>query len=102
MPISAVARPSAVAAAGLIGGFAVAQRTGKRPLGGLVFAVAGAWCAAKWWRRSGPATAIGLTVLYAAAMGGSHPLAKKVGAWRSVFAVSALTAAGAELVGRDR
>jgi hypothetical protein len=102
MRISALARPSIVAAAGLVGGFAVAQRTGKRPLGGAVFAAAGAWCASRWWRRSGPATAIGLSTLYAAAMGGSHPLAKKLGAWPSVAAVSAVAVAGAELAGRSR
>jgi hypothetical protein len=40
---------SAVAALGLIGGLAVARWTGRRELGGALFAAAGAWCA----RRSG-------------------------------------------------
>jgi hypothetical protein len=41
---------------------------------------------------------VGLSVLYTAAMGGSRPLAKKAGAWPSVIAVAAVTAAASELV----
>jgi hypothetical protein len=36
---------SAVAALGLVGGFLVARRTGRRDLGGVLFAAVGAWCA---------------------------------------------------------
>jgi hypothetical protein len=36
--------------------------------------------------------------LYAAAMGGSHPLAKRIGGWPSVLAATAGTVAAAELV----
>ncbi len=91
---------SAVAALGLTGGFLVARRTGRRDLGGALFAVAGAWCARDWYRASGPAAAAGLSALYAAAMGGSHPLAKRIGAWPSVIAVTAVTVAAAEVVTR--
>jgi hypothetical protein len=91
---------SAVAAFGLTGGFLVARTTGHRELGGALFAAAGAWCARDWYRVSGPAAAAGLSALYAAAMGGSHPLAKRIGAWPSVFAVTAVTVAAAELVTR--
>ncbi len=91
---------SAVAAAGLAGGFLVARRTGRRELGGALFAAAGAWCARDWYRASGPAAAAGLSALYAAAMGGSHPLAKRIGAWPSVAVVTAVTVAAAELVTR--
>ncbi len=38
--------------------------------------------------------------LYVAAMGGSHPLAKKIGTWPSVLAVTATTAGASELVTR--
>ena len=65
-----------------------------------MFAAAGAWCAREWYRSCGPAAAAGLSVLYTAAMGGSHPLAKKIGAWPSVAAVTAATAAASELVTR--
>jgi hypothetical protein len=100
MSDSAPGLSSAVAALGLTGGFLVARRTGRRDLGGALFAVAGAWCARDWYRASGPAAAAGLSALYAAAMGGSHPLAKRIGAWPSVIAVTAVTVAAAEVVTR--
>jgi hypothetical protein len=91
---------SAVAALGLTGGFAAGHWTGRRDLAGLLFAAAGAWCARDWYRASGPAAAAGLSVLYTAAMGGSHSLAKRIGAWPSVAAATAVTVAAAELVTR--
>ncbi|GHF25138.1 hypothetical protein [Streptomyces morookaense] len=79
---------SLVSATGLVGGYAVARWTGKRPLGGVVLATAGATAAREWNARGGAATAAALTGLYVAAFGGSHPLAKKVGAWPSVLGVA--------------
>ncbi len=96
----ALLRPSLVAVAGLLGGFVTARRTGRREAGGAVFAAAGAWCARRWARSLGPGSAVALAGLYTAAMGGSHPLAKKIGAWPSVAAVSGLVAAAAELADR--
>jgi hypothetical protein len=92
---------SAVAALGLSGGFLLARWTGRRELGGALFAAAGAWCARDWYRASGPVAAAGLSALYVAAMGGSHPLAKRIGAWPSVVAVTAATVTAAELVTRS-
>jgi hypothetical protein len=92
--------PSAVAALGLVGGFFVARRSGRRELGGALVAVAGAWCAREWYRARGLAPAVGLGAVYVAAMGGAHPLAKRVGAWPSVLAVTAVTVAAAEVVTR--
>ena len=89
---------SAVAAVGLVGGFLVAWKTGRRDLGGALFAAAGAWCARDWYRASGPAAAAGLSAVYVAAMGGSHPLAKRIGAWPAVAVVTAVTVAASELV----
>jgi hypothetical protein len=100
MNVASASVPSAVAALGLVGGFAVARRTGRRELGGALFAAAGAWCAREWYRARGPAAAAGLGAVYVAAMGGSHPLAKRVGAWPSVLAVTAVTVAAAEAVAR--
>jgi hypothetical protein len=91
---------SAVAAAGLAGGFLAGRWTGRRDLAGALFAAAGAWCARDWYRASGPVAAVRLSALYAVAMGGSHPLAKRIGAWPSVLAVTAVTVAAAELVTR--
>ncbi len=97
------ARPSLLAAAGLLGGFSVARYTGRRDVGGLLFAGLGACCARDWARSSGTGPAAGLAALYVAAMGGSHPLAKKLGAWPSALAATAVTAAASELVaGRGR
>ncbi len=85
----AFADPSATAGLGLIGGFAAARVSGRRGLGGLVFAVAGAWSAREWARTSGPGVAAGLSAGYVVAMGASHPLARRLGAWPSVLAVTA-------------
>jgi hypothetical protein len=92
--------PSLVAVGGLLGGFAAARSTKRRELGGALFAAAGLVSGREWLRRSGPAAAAGLGLLYTAAMGGSHPLAKKIGPWPSVAAVAALTAGASELVTR--
>jgi hypothetical protein len=94
--------PTAPAVAGgLIGGFAAARYTGRREFGGVVLAGAGAWCANSWLRSSGPGVMGVLLGTYLAAFGGSHPLAKKIGAWPSVLAVSAV-ASGAAYALADR
>jgi hypothetical protein len=93
-------RPSALAAAGLIGGFAAARYSGKRALGGAVFAAAGAAAAPQVIRTTGPRGGAAMAAIYAAAMGGSHPLAKKVGPWPAVLGVAAATALASEALGR--
>ncbi|MFG2354094.1 hypothetical protein [Streptomyces sp. NPDC048521] len=85
--------PSAVvAASGLVGGYGVARWTKKRQLGGAVLAVAGAAAAQQWRRRAGGKAAGALTAAYIAGFAGSHPLAKKVGAWPSVLGVAGAVA----------
>jgi len=79
---------SLVAAGGLVGGYGVARWTKKRQLGGVVLAAAGAAAAWQWKERAGGKAAGALGVAYLAAFAGSHPLAKKVGAWPSVFGVA--------------
>ncbi|MFI9624908.1 hypothetical protein [Streptomyces sp. NPDC052042] len=91
---------AAVAAGGLVGGYAVARWTGKRPLGGVALAAAGGVAAYEWNRQAGRCAAIGLTAAYLAAFAGSHPLAKKIGAWPSVFAVAGGMAAASWAVTR--
>jgi hypothetical protein len=90
-----------VVASGLVGGFAVARYSGRRELGGVVLGSAGAWSAWQWLRSSGPGVMGVLLGTYLVAFGASHPLAKKIGAWRSVLAVTA-GAAGAAYVLGDR
>ncbi|GHH24358.1 hypothetical protein [Streptomyces lanatus] len=81
--------PSAVVAAGgLVGGYGVARWTRKRQLGGVVLAVAGAAAAQQWRQQTDGRTAGALTAAYVTAFAGSHPLAKKVGAWPAVFTVA--------------
>ncbi|OXS36370.1 hypothetical protein [Streptomyces sp. XY006] len=81
--------PSAVvAASGLVGGYGVARWTRQRPLGGVVLAVAGAAAARQWRQQTGGVSAGVLSAAYVAAFAGSHPLARKVGAWPAVFGVA--------------
>ena len=84
-----------VVATGLIGGFAIARFSGRRELGGLFLAACGVWSARQWNRVGGPGLAVGLGLTYAGAFGASHPLAKQIGAWPSVLAVTAAASAAA-------
>lgn len=86
---------SPVVATGLVGGYAIARFSGRRELGGLFLAVCGGWSAREWNRVGGPGLAVGLGLAYAGAFGASHPLAKRIGAWPAVFAVTALASAAA-------
>ena len=93
-------RASLLAPVGLLAGFVVARTTGRRELGGVLFGVAGLVCVRDWARSAGLPAAGLLAGLYAAAMGGSHPLAKKVGAWPSVLGVSGLVGGVSALLTR--
>ncbi|UQT58331.1 hypothetical protein M4V62_26430 [Streptomyces durmitorensis] len=79
---------AAVAVTGIVGGYAVARWSKKRALGGVVLAAAGAAAAQQWRQSAGAKTAAALSATYVAAFAGSHPLAKKVGAWPAVFGVA--------------
>jgi len=87
-----------VAAGSLVLGFAVAQATGVRPLGGLVLAAAIVWCLVRWRARAGTPAAVALVVLYAAAFAASHVLDGALGSWGTVVAVSAAVGAAAWVV----
>jgi len=92
---------SLVVATGLLGGYAIARFSGRRELGGLFLGACGVWSARQWNRVGGPGLAAGLGLTYAAAFGASHPLAKRIGAWPSVLAVTAV-ASGAAATLADR
>lgn len=83
---------SVLAAAGLIAGFGVAIGTGSRPLGGVVMALFGLACIYCWLQRDGRRTAVRLTAVGLGAFIVSHGLGLLIGAWPSVFIVSAVTA----------
>jgi hypothetical protein len=84
--------------AGLLGGFGVARATGVRAAGGAVLAAAGAGVFALVVRRAGAWRAAAVVLVYLGAFGGSHPLAKRLGAWPSVLAVAGVTAVPAALL----
>jgi hypothetical protein len=87
-----------VAALSLVAGFAVADLTGVRPLGGLVLLAAVAWCFVRWRARAGTGRAVALAAFYAAAFAASHALADVLGTWGAVATVAALTGAAAWLL----
>lgn len=91
-----------VVALGLLGGYLTARETMIRPLGGAVLAAAGVYAGRTWLAKRGAATTAGLSAAYLLGFGLSHPLAKKIGAWPSVLAVTAATAGASYLlVDRD-
>jgi hypothetical protein len=90
-----------VAAGSLLAGYLVARESGVRPLGGLVLAAAGAWCTRRWRRRAGNLPAAALLGVYLAGFAGSHPLAKRVGAWPAVL-IAAATSGTASWLLADR
>ena len=61
----------------------------------MAFGLAGAWCAREWARVS-PVRAALLTSGYVAAMGVSHPLAKRTGPWPAVGIVTSAFVVAAE------
>jgi hypothetical protein len=96
--------PSALfVAVGLAAGFGVAQGTGIRALGGVVFALGGLGAAWLWVQRRGWAVALGLGALYVAAFVLAHVLALGAGfpAWFAVSLVT-LVAAGVTFGVADR
>jgi hypothetical protein len=79
-----------VAAGSLLLGFAVAQATGVRALGGLVLVAGAGWCAARWLRSAGAARTVALLVVFLGAFVGAHVAADVVGAWPAVLLAAAL------------
>ena len=91
-----------IAALGLVGGYVVARESGIRPLGGIVLGAAGLYARRTWVAKSGVAGAAGLAAVYLGGFGASHVLAKKIGAWPSVLAVAAVSAAASWVVADRR
>lgn len=88
---------------GLVAGFAVAQGTGVRALGGAILLGTGLAAARLWVRRRGWAVAVVLGLVYLAAFVLSHVLTLGLGvpAWLSVALVT-LVSAGVTYVVADR
>jgi len=84
-----------VASGSLLLGFAVAQLTGIRPLGGIVLVAGCAWCALRWLRTAGAGRTAALVVLYSGGFVVSHVIADTLGAWPSVLLVAAVVGVAA-------
>ena len=78
-----------VAALSLVVGYAVADGTGVRALGGAVLRVARGWCTLRWRALAGTPTAAGLAAAYVALFVVSHLLARAIGGWPAVMVVAA-------------
>ena len=87
-----------VASGSLLLGFAVAQATDVRPLGGVVLALGAGWCALRWRRSVGISRTASLVVLYVALFVLSHVIADSVGTWPAVLLVAAAMGLAALLV----
>ena len=91
-PIVERARPRAtwpVASGSFVAGFAVAEATGVRQLGGVVLAAGIGWCVLHWRRTIG----IGMTLVLLANcvvfLVLAHLIADVLGTWPAVFIVAA-------------
>nr|WP_239464184.1 hypothetical protein [Glutamicibacter protophormiae] len=80
---------TALAVTGLAGGYATGRATKKRPLAAVVLGAAGVGAFLVWKKDAGTARAVTLLSAYLGGFGASHPLAKKMGAWPAVNAVTA-------------
>lgn len=89
LPCAIVTWP--VASGSLLLGFAVAQATGVRPLGGIVLIAGCGWCALRWLRAAGAARTAALVVVYVASFVLSHVVSDTIGAWPSVLLAAAVT-----------
>ena len=88
--------PTSVLSAGsLLGGYLTGRATGVRPAGGVVLLAGAVVCGRRWQRAVGPARTAALLATYVGAFGGSHPLAKRIGAWPSVAVATAGVGAAA-------
>lgn len=82
-----------VAGASLVGGFALADVTGVRALGGVVLVAGAAWCVVRSLRSAGPWRLGVVLVLGAVLFVASHVVADALGAWPSVLLAALVLAA---------
>jgi hypothetical protein len=91
---------STVVALSLVLGFAVAQVTGVRWVGGVVLVVGGLWCALRIRRQRGIGPTVLVGVVYVAAFAVSHPLGAAIGTWPAVLVTAGVSGAVAYAVMR--
>jgi hypothetical protein len=77
-----------IAAGALVLGFAVADLSGSRPLGGVVLFLGGLACGLRWRVLLGLGRALALVVAFLAGFVLAHPLGHAIGAWPAVLIVA--------------
>ncbi len=77
-----------IAAGALVLGFAVADLTGSRPLGGVVLFLGGLACGLRWRVLLGLRGALALVLAFLAGFAIAHPLGHAIGAWPAVLLVA--------------
>jgi hypothetical protein len=79
-----------LAAGALLLGFAVAELTGVRALGGVVLFLGGLACGLRWRVLLGLPRALALVVVFLAGFALAHPLGHAIGSWPAVLLVAAV------------
>jgi hypothetical protein len=82
-----------IAAGALLLGFAVADLTGVRALGGAVLFLGGLACGLCWRVLLGLPRALALVAVFLAGFALAHPLGHAIGAWPAVLVVAAVVGA---------
>jgi len=77
-----------IAAAALLLGFAVADLTVVRALGGIVLFLGGLACGLRWRALLGLPRALALVLAFLAGFALAHPLGHAIGAWPAVLLVA--------------
>jgi len=78
-----------IATGALLLGFAVAELTGVRAIGGVVLFLGALACGLRWRLLLGLPRAVALVAAFLACFALSHPLGDAIGAWPAVFVVAA-------------
>jgi hypothetical protein len=84
-----------IAVGALLLGFAVAELTGVRAIGGAVLFLGGLACGLRWRVLLGLPRAIALVLVFLAGFAIAHPLGHAIGAWPAVILVAAVVGATA-------
>jgi len=79
-----------IAAGALLLGFAVADVTGTRALGGVVLFLGGLACGLRWRLLLGLPRALALVAVFLAGFVLAHPLGHAIGSWPAVIPVAAV------------
>ena len=82
-----------IAAGALLLGFAVAELTSVRAIGGAVLILGGLACGLRWRVLLGLPRALALVAAFLAGFALAHPLGNAIGAWPAVVLVAAVVGA---------